>query len=601
MVFRRRGSICCCLVLAAVSCALQRRNDQAAAPKLKDITPAVRSKIDAIAVSAARPVTPAREAELYGDVLGWLLAQTPLPAAEERDRATAAHNDLIKKSTVLPTPAKAQVVLDRLVGEIPAAMRPTPYKFQLTVIDAPSARTWALGGGYIYITRACLEAILSDTTRAPDLLAFALGIELGHTCLSHCRRGYQLVKIRDELKSSASQGVNPQALAQALETSVTVTGNAVQMSFSPGQTYASDLFALHLCRNSGFDLEHALDLLRGWAAAKDPSLVNGDSKPTAPTGGTLAPTDLERLGQLKAEREGTPPPGLYGLFTFDGSSGTLTPAESNSVSSSTSAVVFVHGMDSDLQTWRTMISTLAERPSAEHVMILGFQYPNDGSLARAGIYLKREMDRVCGASSQVDFICHSAGGLVFRYYAGVMGGNFRQTVFEGSPHAGSQFASLRPLLEAQRFVGDLQLGYPAALQKVITDGRGQIGRDLAPDSLFLRYLNRASVPVDRCAIVRGRAIDPAQAAVLALGLSAAKDGMRRSLAGASNAGTLQLTAANSLDTFELPAEISAGDFAVSLESAALPGVEIVHTVSLNHVQLPGAPEVIDLVLSHLYP
>jgi hypothetical protein len=136
-----------------------------------------------------------------------------------------------------------------------------------------------------------------------------------------------------------------------------------------------------------------------------------------------------------------------------------------------------------------LMNRLAADPAGGNFRILGFQYPNDESLARSGKFLKREMLRVCAAAKHVDFVCHSAGGLVFRQYAEVEGGEFHHVYFQGTPHYGSDLAALRSLLEATQFLSDLKLGYDGALQQAILDGHGQMSYDLQPDSLFLRQLN----------------------------------------------------------------------------------------------------------------
>ena len=593
--------ICLAVTVAVPSCAAQRRAAQSTPLNLPAVTAASRSTIDAIAAKAPAPTVEQRQSELFGSVTGWLVSQSPLSPQEERDLATAVHAEIVKSTRVLPTPPEAQVVLGRLVAELPARLRPDAFQFQLTVLDEPGTRTFATGGGYLYMTGPCLNAILADAPRAPDLLAFALATDLGHTCLGHCRRGYQLLKIQEQLKQEGSRSIDLSKLAQALETGVDVTGAIVRFSFTAGQTYASDLFALHLCRNAAFDQERALDLLRGAVAAQQPAVLAGEAPVGGPASAAVAPGPLLRLASLKAELNGTAPAGPYGIFAYDRNTGALNPAPDHAIPQGRKAVVLIHGMDSSLETWRTLMAAMATRPSMQNMDILGFQYPNDGSLARAGLLLKREVARVCDSAEYVDFICHSAGGLVFRYYAAVEQGAYHRALFAGTPHTGSSFARLRPVLESQRFVGDLKLGYSAALERLITDGRGQIALDLEPDSLFLRYLNRHSMSVDRCAVVRGQALSQSQLLVLQLAMTAARNTLQESLASPSEGGTIRTIAARSVDALKVPDEIAGGDLVVSADSAALQGVSRIRTFPLNHVQLTGDADVVRFVLNALYP
>src|SRR5262245_7539875 len=183
------------------------------------------------------------------------------------------------------------------------------------------------------------------------------------------------------------------------------------------------------------------------------------------------------------------------------------------------------------------------------------------------------MERVCASRKHVDFVCHSAGGLVFRQYAELEGGEFHHAYFQGTPHYGSDLAALRSLLEATQFLGDLKLGYDGALQQAILDGHGQISHDLQPDSLFLRNLNAPGGKV-------GPACDSldvwrAWSGAGGLRMKTAVEAGRRPLGGllkSDETGGMKLSRAG-LERLALPAEITNGDLAVTVESAKLAGVE----------------------------
>ncbi|MEX2285834.1 MAG: hypothetical protein WD648_02015, partial [Planctomycetaceae bacterium] len=196
------------------------------------------------------------------------------------------------------------------------------------------------------------------------------------------------------------------------------------------------------------------------------------------------------------------------------------------------------------------------------------------------------------------FICHSAGGLVFRYYAEVAGGAFRRAVLQGTPHAGSDMAKLRILLETKQLVGGLPLGFPTALENALRDGKGQISDDLRPDSLFLRYLNaRKSTAVrERYYIFRGHAIR-SRGALTALEslLAVARAGLGRKLTQTGQPSLLIQSAQSLIDTLTLPDEVTNGDLAVTLESAGLEGATYTATYPAHHIALVKDRAIIEAI------
>jgi triacylglycerol esterase/lipase EstA (alpha/beta hydrolase family) len=105
-------------------------------------------------------------------------------------------------------------------------------------------------------------------------------------------------------------------------------------------------------------------------------------------------------------------------------------------------VVFVHGMHGDGNSFRDLCSVLADHPDVRDAELLVFLFPANGSLACGGEMLAREMARVVRDPARASFVGHSAGGLVFRYYAEKKHGAFDRAVLLGVPHAGSQLTPL---------------------------------------------------------------------------------------------------------------------------------------------------------------
>src|SRR4029079_3638788 len=115
-------------------------------------------------------------------------------------------------------------------------------------------------------------------------------------------------------------------------------------------------------------------------------------------------------------------------------------------------ICFIHGIDSHFGIYESALDYMAQLEQTKDVRLVCFHYPNDDSIAKSARYLRNELNRVGGTAEAFDFVCHSAGGLVFRYYAEVERGGFRRGVLQGTPHAGSDLAKLRVLLETKQFL-----------------------------------------------------------------------------------------------------------------------------------------------------
>ncbi len=570
----------------------------AAVPDFRPLTLEARRAIDARALQLSDEAPDDPRGRAVGAVSGFVIGQTPLSNAEERARAESAHRAIVSQARIVETPEAARRVLERLVAELPPRMRPEGWRFTLTVIDAPQADAFTVGGGFLYVTRPYLDAALADPAASTGRLAFLIGSQLGHNGLGHTRRAYQMIALQEILERRPETGVEPGDVRRAVGAVVRFVGDRLSFLYSRSQVYEADLFALHLCRNAKIDLEDSLDILRGWGSVP----VEADETAAAGATGEREPgaaSPLVRLRALRQEIDGTVSSESAGLFEYDHLTHQCAFCKDRPLKKGERAIVFIHGLGSDLAHFRAMIAELAEDERLKGIRLLGFQYPNDASLWRMGRFLKREMARYCETPATVDFVCHSAGGLVFRDYAEREGGAFRRAVFLGTPHAGSDLAKLRPLLETRRAARVVQLGYPEALESAITDGRGQIGIDLQPDSLFLRYLNGAERDAGRYLVVRGRAIDTTKSALVELGLSAARAGLMQALRRGTGESRVQQLGHNAAENLRIPAEVARGDLAVTLDSATLKGASAVETFDLNHMELTDDPEVIDVVRTFL--
>src|SRR4029450_5275827 len=110
----------------------------------------------------------------------------------------------------------------------------------------------------------------------PAVLAFLLADEIGHVARLHCRRGYQLQKLQDEAQRGISLNVDDKTLKIILQTSIDPTARFLTFLYTPGQHFEADLFALHLCRNAGFDADDATDAVRWLGALRYPPALKGE-------------------------------------------------------------------------------------------------------------------------------------------------------------------------------------------------------------------------------------------------------------------------------------------------------------------------------------
>ncbi|MCA9137895.1 MAG: M48 family metalloprotease [Planctomycetales bacterium] len=554
--------------------------------------------------------------EASASAVQWLIARTPLPIAEEIERAAKIHADVLANHETSDGPPPVADILSNLVDAIPPRMRSADYQFTVTIVDQNEQNSFSAGGGHIYLSDLFLQSSPADDPVGRDRIAFVLAHELGHLCLGHAKRLFQREWLRDELKRDIEADSERKGNGEQIVGFVRGVGAVLEASYSREDDFHADLFAIHLCRNAGFDVENGLDVLRRGAVAQNTSLLLDPPErlgvpPVEPeiqaatTGEsfTLAsrPTFSHRLRRVRLELDGLIYGDEYGLFEFDRESLELQFAEANSIRPGERVVVCIHGMESSLGVYKRLMEHLAESDADAKIRIFGFQYPADESLARSAKYLAREMRRVGAESAEVDFVCHSAGGLVLRHYVEVDGGDAHRVYFQGTPHLGSNLAALRSLLEVGQFMGDLNLGYDAALASAIRDGHGQISYDLLPNSLFLTFLNRPSRQrhLERYTIYRGQAFSLTRSLVIKAAWSTTLKTLARRLDAKGKDDVNAKFARAALDALILPDEIIAGDLCVTPGSAGLDGVNQIYDYRLNHNALPRDPDVVDHLVRQL--
>lgn len=574
-----------------------------------DLTDAVSQRIDKIAAGTPLDSLPQQKIDFHGNLVAWLIRRVPLTGDEEIRYAQSAGNDIAKRHMSRPAPGAANQVLHRLTAELPKRGLPAPSKFTLIVLDDERLTVFTVGGGSLFITQPLLEMLMSNGPRGRDILSFFLAHEIAHVALGHCRNGYQLELLQSELDRKIDIGVDAKWLANTLKTTIAPAGALARFLYTREQEYEADLYALHLCRNAGIDLNQSLNALRYLCLIAHPELATHDDvvltrvtdQPALAYYLSSKPDPLCRLRRLQMELSGQlENEAGYGLLEFDPDTGMLLPCPNALIEPDERVIVFVHGMEGGPDTFQALMERIAQRSKLGSTRLLSLAWPNDHSLACAGKYLARELSRVCPSHNNVDFVCHSAGGLVVRAYAEIDRGPFHRVIFVGTPHGGSDLAPIRALLETAQFFGDLKLGYPLSLSKVLVDGHGQITHDLQPDSLFLRFLDRHERPAERYAILRGRALKPAQAMLASAALASVRKSAKRRIEEKTESELLRQMAVRLVDSLQMPAEISAGDLAVSVPRATLDGVPFVETMRHHHLTLKSSPDAIDQIMRLLF-
>lgn len=554
----------------------------ARAEKPSPLNAAVRERLDRQALGMP--------ADTVGDEIFRSFEQLPLSLLDaagmtpEEEAQCAA--DAAAGRPALPTPATAQRVFDRLVAELPPHLKAHAFRYRLTVLDLPDNVAFTDGGGLVSVSRPWIDALLADPERGEAALAFVLAGEIGHVALGHTRRGWEL--------REAAAGVAEYAPLPPPRRLCTV--GAGGFAYTAADRYAADRFALHLCRNAGFDCDAALDGLRLLAARKDDK---GDIQLAHFTGdgGPRAAAALDRLKRLLQERDGLyEDEAKYGLFLFDRARGRLERSGAGQVGRGRAPIILVHGLRGNEYALADYLFFLAGRPEVAGRPLLAFRYPNNGSLSRAGQLLTREMRRCVAEPEKAVFVCHSAGGLVFRWYAEVRAGGFDRAVFLAVPHAGADTAEFVGLVDVGRFALDLPVGLGHALDDAFDEGDGQIARDLRPDSLFLRRLGRGTPPVERYRIFYGQFLDWTQALQVQLAFAAAKQYATEAVTDLVPFPTLRTRLTRLVETAPLPEGVTRGDLVVSARSARLPGVAHTEALPLQHEAFRYDPELIRHVL-----
>ncbi len=577
-------------------CVVFSPTSAAALPDLKKWTPEGRARIDRSAERYPLDSPKQQTRNAAGNLPLWALSHLALSAEDEAEHAQAARKQILEKERKVETPAAARRALDHLVKHLPRSLKSEAFEYRIIVIDKPDAVVFTLGGGIIYLSNPLLDALLSDKERGETALAFVLAHQLGHMALQHTRRGWQVQELEQELQKGIELHVARPALRDALHTGVRAAGERTRFLYSRQQIYEADAFARQLCRNADLSADAALDALRWLAVVDEPPLLDDDKyAPKADDPQRETPPALLRLRRLFAERDGLvdDKTDKYGLFIWNKIGDTFERCGKQSLAVEDKTIVFVHGFRGDMRTFRAYLKAFADDKVLSQYKLLVFRYPNNAGLERSGQFLVREMRRAVVAPAKTFFVCHSAGGLVFRWYAEIRKQPFDRAVLLSTPNQGTNMTALRYLTDIGAFFDEWKNNGPGALARMLPEGEGQLVLDVSRDSLFLQYLGHNADLAKRYHVFSGECLRPAALFALEAGLIATKRVLLNRLMPRMKSMVLRRQIQRRIEKLRIPAEIARGDLVVSANSALLNDAGRSTRTALNHEQFETDESVIE--------
>ena len=552
-----------------------------------------------------------------GSIIAWLINQVSVTEEEEFNGAIESHEKIKTTVKFSPTPLNVNNAFKKLVSNIPSNLNYKGFTYELFVLDQPDLNVFTNGGGYVYITKPLLEKFLDVNAQPTAGLYFILANELGKISHKHTRRGYQLIEIEKELKRLVNLNIEDEILKVILQTSINPALGTVKFLYTPHQVYQADIFAFYLCRNSGIQLDDSLDALRLFVVDKYPKIKEMDfviSQDLKEGYSSFDSSPLVRMKKLLNETEGVVDDSSekFGLLRYQKCAKVFELCKQASIAGDKTTLVFCHGLKGNEETFKYFIEEVAKNMGVGNMELLVFRYPNNQSLSRSGQFLTTEINRVFKDPKRVQFICHSAGGLVFRHYAEINNGSYGNAFFIGTPHKGSDIIKFKFLIDTNEFViGFGHGGLPKTISDTIPEGRGEIGFDLQPGSLFLSYLDSLKSTQKNYFIFNanytGMGLTDqggAKNKLMVYGLEnyllpEVKKGLVKR-AGQIGSPLLKKWALEAIAQLEIPDEVKNGDLAVTIESSKIGSTKSVITrYGLNHIDILNDSKVITEIIKKI--
>lgn len=245
-------------------------------------------------------------------------------------------------------------------------------------------------------------------------------------------------------------------------------------------------------------------------------------------------------------------------------------------------VVLLHGLDSAPENIAPVLNAVREAGFPCAV----FRYPNDQAIADSAKLLAKELARLreLQPNRGVTLLTSSMGGLVARATVenpDLDPGNVKQMILVGTPNHGSALARFEFGLDLyEHLAADDERGKARRLFEMIEDGLGEAGKDLRPDSAFLKELNaRARNPKVRYSLLLGKGGYLTQANL---------DAARTALAKHKDRSRFTRFLGKKVEDYvkDLDEVVNGlGDGAVSLARGKLEGVADTEVLGFHHLQM----------------
>lgn len=579
---------------------------RAADRNFDDLTAKLRAKIDKAAREHPDQPTKNQNLDTVGGAIGWLVSRMKLTPLEEQEAATRLTRSYLTDADRVEPGARSIVpkVFQRLLQALPKANKPFPYRLHL--VKSQALHAFTLGGGQVFITTRMTHALNGSHNRREAAIAFLLAHEIGHIAREHCRRGFQLKHIQELLREEVSLKIDKVWLQKALKTGLAPTGYLIPFLYSREQELEADLFAFHLCRNAGWEEDAILDGIR-WMILNHPRALTkpNEEKPSLLRYYlTKEPPLLLRLKQLLMEKDGQVESKKFGLFRYNRRSESFERCRARSLKDAEESMVLIHGMHGGTDSFEELLAARGMQRHLRSRSVLLLRYPNNGSLSRSARFLSNEVERTGLNARKAIFICHSAGGLVFRCYAEKLGGRFDRAVFLSTPHHGSSLTSLKAIADLREIIVDLKkFGILETMADILTEGNGYLIHDVQPESLFLDYLGEKPELRKRYYNHYGHYLQGKRGAILRATLKSAvplsKVVLTRLVKKKARSELFLDSGIRAIRSIRLPKEILEGDLIVSTDSARLPGCQIDKEWKAHHSSIKTKKEVHKAILQVL--
>ncbi len=179
----------------------------------------------------------------------------------------------------------------------------------------------------------------------------------------------------------------------------------------------------------------------------------------------------------------------FGLFSYQ-SSGNWIKAETLS----SSAVILVHGLDEPGWIWDDLAPLLQQ----DGVPVYSWNYANDQDPRQSGIEFRQALHefRLRGLEHAL-IVAHSMGGLVTKtamcINQEIIVPDIQTIISVGTPFNGSPFARFRWFAELKELsIRAFRDGI--TIDEALSDGTGEAGKALLPDSEYIQWLNEQKLP-----------------------------------------------------------------------------------------------------------